>query len=245
MPNETAVSRSAVKKPPGRPKKPEGEKLEQFSIRLPPKLKFGLELLARAQNRSLSQVVEWSVRVGLNSYKINSDAPYMDDLLDRAWKEPWEFDRYYLLYGFEPRLLSFEDRTACALVDRSIENARVEEGLAFLVLSLPSRDPKDERRSKQAQKAADSQRRAIYFEFVRLNWERIKEGAMERFNTGKSTVGVSIVQLIFPRTPSDVDPFATMQAFIDIADGKVDDQDFREHALKLEQELNWSKNLGH
>ncbi|MBK9656910.1 MAG: ribbon-helix-helix protein, CopG family [Rhodanobacteraceae bacterium] len=53
------------KKLTGRPRRNPDEVLGQLTIRLSSKLKFGLELLARAQHRSLSQAVEWALQAGL------------------------------------------------------------------------------------------------------------------------------------------------------------------------------------
>lgn len=104
---------------PGRPKKPESEKLEQFSIRLPPKLKYGLELLARLQGRSLSQSVEWALQHALANVKV-TDGIDLWFSLSTAWDlRGWR--RIYWLYESNPILVSFEERHACALVVGSLE----------------------------------------------------------------------------------------------------------------------------
>lgn len=114
--------KKTAKKAPGRPAKAPGEKLEQFSIRLPPKLKFGLELLARAQHRSLSQVVEWAIQVGLNSYEFRSESAYptLGGLVDELWPMP-EHLRMLHLGESARHLLTFEETVATDLVLTSVE----------------------------------------------------------------------------------------------------------------------------
>ncbi|MGE7136202.1 hypothetical protein ACQKIE_01060 [Luteibacter sp. NPDC031894] len=113
---------TTIKKPPGRPKKSTSEQLEQFSIRLTPRLKLGLEMLAKVQGRSLSQAVEWAIKVGLNTQRLPPNDKYMflgellDDLAGRD-----EFKRLLTLYLYAPSLLSFEEAAAMQLVNESYE----------------------------------------------------------------------------------------------------------------------------
>jgi len=54
----------------GRPKKEASDRLPQFSIRLSPKAKVGLHMLARSRDSSLSQAVEFAVMQALRSNSV-------------------------------------------------------------------------------------------------------------------------------------------------------------------------------
>lgn len=69
------------KKGRGRPKKPIGEKPEQFSVRLVPMDKFGLELVARDKGLSISQAVEAAVHEFLSTTLV-SGRPARDVAVD-------------------------------------------------------------------------------------------------------------------------------------------------------------------
>lgn len=108
------------KRKPGR-KKDGGDKLEQFSIRLQPKLKFGLDVLAQLQGRSLSQAIEWALHSSLANVKLSHDNSLWL-AIENAWdycKAGWE--RTFYLYEFDHSLVNFEERYACALIQTSVE----------------------------------------------------------------------------------------------------------------------------
>lgn len=66
--------REVSKKRPGRPRKPANQKTEQFSIRLSPTLKVGLELIARDRQVSLSQAIETVLATYLRGYTIDDQS---------------------------------------------------------------------------------------------------------------------------------------------------------------------------
>ncbi|WP_414546928.1 hypothetical protein [Stenotrophomonas forensis] len=112
----------------GRKPKPEGEKPTQLTIRLPPKLKLGLELLARAQHRSLSQAVEWALNAGLSNFQLNNDSYYssLSSLLDDVWDfTPVKGALTMLLHA--PELMTYQDRIAAELVEYSVEMQALEQ----------------------------------------------------------------------------------------------------------------------
>ncbi len=113
----------------GRPKKPAGEKAEQFSLRLAPKLRFGLETLARLQGRSMSQVIEWGLKTSLQSVKLKLSRT-LADVVEIAWREPTEWQRLRYLWKMDPALVPFDVRHACNLVEISKEEAlwKIETG---------------------------------------------------------------------------------------------------------------------
>lgn len=122
-----AKQAKAGKSKGGRPRRDaEGGSLEKLTIRLTPKLKFGLETLARLQGRSLSQSIEWALQHALTKVGSGDGSPTNREsplwgLLSHAWEiyEGWR--RTYFLYSLNPMLVSFEERHACALVERSRE----------------------------------------------------------------------------------------------------------------------------
>lgn len=112
----------------GRPKKPVGEKAEQFSLRLTPKLRFGLEALARFQGRTMSQVIEWGLRMSLQSVtpgKIIRRT--LDEIVELAWSRRMIWQRAFEMYKANPGLVSFEVNHACGLIESCREQKELRE----------------------------------------------------------------------------------------------------------------------
>lgn len=172
-------TKKPAKKAPGRPKKAPEEKLEQFSIRLPPKLKFGLELLARAQNRSLSQAVEWAVQVGMNSFDVDRDGTSLGEVVERAWAEPNEAARILRIYGWVPTLLPFEDMVTCDMLWKSIDISEI------------SRHDGGEEDSKAAQAAE-----AAYWAVAQKNWAALRNHAVRLANSGRPVQGELVALML-------------------------------------------------
>lgn len=117
-----SAKKSAPKKRGPKPKPPE-EQLQQLTVRMSPKVKYGLELLARAQHRSLSQAVEWALQRGLNSYEIpGRQRQTLGDALDSLWQLNHDAARALLLRQIAPGLLSFDEAAAAELVVKSAES---------------------------------------------------------------------------------------------------------------------------
>ena len=173
QPPSDTLPEAPTKKPRGRPRRAPEEKLEQFSIRLTPKLKYGLELLARAQHRSISQAVEWALQVGLNGYELDVEAGSLGDVLDHAWGDGQsEVKRLLHIYLMAPGLLTFEERVACELADRSVE--------AMEILDL---DDVEARRLLEDE----------FHEFCERVWPVIQDVAVRRANAGKTTINVALL----------------------------------------------------
>ena len=190
------------KRAPGRPKKAEAEKLEQFSVRLSPKLKFGLEMLARAQHRSLSQAVEWAVQMGLNSQEVGRNFETIADIVDQAWKHDVEPRRFLEVYRAAPALLNFEDAAACELVDRSHDLGQLEDEIR-------------ERRKAQSQAGGDTSELyaevdRLYWELVWDRWSDIRAIAVDLTTRGKPLQFASLVRLL------DLQPPARGSSLLDI-----------------------------
>jgi hypothetical protein len=186
-------AKTPVKRAPGRPRKDAAEKPEQFSVRLPPKLKFGLELLARAQHRSLSQVVEWAVQMGMNTYEVGRDFESLTDLLTAAWEHPEEGRRLLEIYRSAPALLSFEEAAVCELVDRALDPGDLEEQL---------RDEYRKDREASSLDLEDYQARmrkdmaGIYWRVIWHHWDDLRAIAVDRTNSGKSLQYQTLAKLL-------------------------------------------------
>lgn len=103
----------------GRPRRNADEVLGQLTIRLSSKLKFGLELLARLQGRSLSQSVEWALQYALSNVH-SGNSSTLASLADRLSKfDGWE--RAFWLHAANPVLVKFEERHASRIVANSDE----------------------------------------------------------------------------------------------------------------------------
>ena len=113
------------KRKPGR-KKDGGDKLEQFSIRLQPKLKFGLNVLAQMQGRSLSQAIEWALQASLAHVDV-TDELTLWSVIETAWERPEGWQRTFDLYQYDRALVSFEERHACAVVEESDDYAELND----------------------------------------------------------------------------------------------------------------------
>jgi len=193
------------KRKPGRKAAGEQSKLEQFSVRLPPKLKFGLELLARAQHRSLSQAVEWAVQVGLNNYEIGDES--VGSILDKAWAIQQEGSRTLQIYYLAPGLLTFEESRACELIDKS-----VERGFVLFHVENAMKGGADLQTATMQQE----ERRERFYRFVNVMWSRIKVIATELANSGRSTSNVSILSALGVKFYDENDAFALLDAIAEM-----------------------------
>jgi|GEM_PF-1613462 len=179
----------------GRKPKAEGEKLEQLTIRLPSKLKYGLEMLARAQHRSLSQAVEWALQVGLNGYTLRDDeGRTLGEALDLAWQKETEMRRLLAVYDLAPTLLPFEDFVACEIVETSTEYADIFD-------TSPAQTDFNENPEKfmaefHEERAQQRDDEATFYRFCELFWPAIRAVAVERANAGRGTRNVSILGVL-------------------------------------------------
>lgn len=103
----------ASKKPP----KGSQTKVESITVRLHPKIKYGLELLARKQHRTLSSVVEWALDGALKEEESGFNGSYKDPLtgnssyylLDILWDID-EVTRFIkLAWSGQLQLISYEE----------------------------------------------------------------------------------------------------------------------------------------
>lgn len=164
---------------PGRPPKPADEKPEQFSVRLPPATKIGLEVLAADSNLSLSSAVELAVSILLASHKLSNDMT-PDEVVARIETQPIAA-RLLSLYSISPRFLEFQDR---ALVE-SILSAD-----EFLAARNESDAAKKQRLEMEATK------------FVIDNWRPLS-AALRGTWAKRINKRYSLKELIAPPPPDD------------------------------------------
>lgn len=186
-----------AKRPPGRPKKAVTEKPEQFSVRLPPKLKFGLELLARAQHRSLSQVVEWAVQMGMNTYEVGRNFESLTDLLTAAWEHEEEGRRLLEIYRTAPALLSFEDAAVCELVDRAADPGDLEAHIRKEI----DADRVPDMTSEEYWKRVNFTLQSTYWAVIWQRWDELRNAAVSMTNSGKSLQMQSIARILDLKSP--------------------------------------------
>lgn len=82
-------------------RKGESTKSETFTIRLTPKLMYGLELLARKQHRTLNGVVQWAIERVLQYKKEGID-------YQNLWSAD-QAERIKILQKHAPHLLTYEE----------------------------------------------------------------------------------------------------------------------------------------
>lgn len=87
-------------------------KSEVITIRINPKLKFGLELMARLHNRSVAQTVEMAIQRVLedpfDGIQNLRDVRYERDLIEKLWS-PHRGERLLRMVLTHPELLSYEE----------------------------------------------------------------------------------------------------------------------------------------
>lgn len=90
--------------------KKENTKAESMNVRLNPRTKFGLELLARHQHRSLSSVVDWVLAETLRTEEMPSPKGdrTVHAVIAQTW-DPHEADRLVLLALWDTALLTYEE----------------------------------------------------------------------------------------------------------------------------------------
>jgi hypothetical protein len=109
-------------------KKGEGARSETLTVRLTPRMKYGLELQARKQHRTLAGVVEWAIERGLY-HETDGLLKEMDitnsvsgtvekaklNLLEWLW-DPSEIKRLCLLCMYAYELMTYEEQKLWSLI---------------------------------------------------------------------------------------------------------------------------------
>lgn len=86
----------------------QGSKTDALSIRIDPRLRYGLELLARQQRRSVTGVVEWAIERALRDESITDQGGTFAEALRDLWS-PNEFERLVYLATKYPDLMTYEE----------------------------------------------------------------------------------------------------------------------------------------
>lgn len=111
-------------------------KSEVITIRINPKMKFGLELMARLHNRSVAQTVEMAIQRVLSDpfdgVQQLRDVRYVPDIVGAIWS-PHRGERLLNLVLKYPELLSYEEEVVW---NKLIRSGRVDG--FFKCASLPS-----------------------------------------------------------------------------------------------------------
>lgn len=93
-------------------------KAESITVRLDPKIRYGLELLARKQRRNLSSVVEWALHKAMLDQENGIIEKSENGLLYQLW-DIEESDRFILMALIRPDLLTFEEEHLFKLIRES------------------------------------------------------------------------------------------------------------------------------
>ena len=108
--------------------------LEQLTVRLDPKYRFGINMMARANHQSLAEAVQWAVKTALHTVKVNSCGT-LGTLVDRVWGK-LGFELLWRTWELEPNLLTLEERSIVRLVKQSddlfLPGARRQPDFAFI-----------------------------------------------------------------------------------------------------------------
>jgi hypothetical protein len=195
---------SDQKAPKRGPRRKDGAALEPLTIRMAAKLKYGLELLARAQHRSLSQAVEWALQVGLNNFEVGTLSGSMESIgtiLDKAWEIDDDALRVLKIYNIAPGLLTFEESKSCELVDKSRE-----ANMLMLHMETATKSGATFREASDQQAVM----RETLERFVSLMWSRINAAAVDLANSGKSTANMSLLKVVGLDEGTCRDPFSFM-----------------------------------
>jgi len=91
-------------------KEPAPKKTETLTLRLDPKTKFAIELLAREQKRTLAGVIEWAVQRAMSNQTVVTGAGKgsMQQLVDKVWS-PDDLEKTIYLGLHAEHLLSYEE----------------------------------------------------------------------------------------------------------------------------------------
>ena len=98
-------------------------KAESITVRLDPKIRYGLELLARKQRRNLSSVVEWALQKAINEpedglIETNLNTGIKYNLLYELW-DVEESDRLLKMAMWKHELRTFEEERLSKLIRES------------------------------------------------------------------------------------------------------------------------------
>ncbi|MCL1552833.1 hypothetical protein [Xanthomonas nasturtii] len=164
----------------GRPPRVEGEKLKRVNLSLRPSLLYGLELLAKAQHRSLSQAMEWALQVGLSSFSVDNEGTTISDMLAGIEGEPTEPRNLFRIFMSAPTLLSFEDAMTCEAIFNHRDAGVLEDELGQVV----------------AADVAQEELENLYWKPVFAHWDQIREQVIAVTSKGGKPAHVPIREIL-------------------------------------------------
>jgi hypothetical protein len=108
---------------------------EVVQVRLDPKLRFGAEIAARKQRRTLSSFIEWAIAETVYKVEVGPDEGQTAFFVMNDIWDPNEFDRFANLVEYYPHFLSYDEELLweriCALEYLWTEPSELEAGLSL------------------------------------------------------------------------------------------------------------------
>jgi hypothetical protein len=152
-------------------KSPSGKqaKTESITLRIVPKTKYGLDLLARRQHRTLTSVIEWIVS---RSFE-HGDLADVAAVLEQTWS-PHESDRVMYLAKWWPQYLSYEEELLFDFIVSTPDFcvAGPQGKTVIMVKPLAQFSPKVQHERLRAFEPED---RAVNLELTRKAWAYVKD----------------------------------------------------------------------
>jgi hypothetical protein len=221
----TVTARKQAPAKRGRKPAPPEEKTEPFTIRMTPRLRYGIELLARAQRgRSNSQVVEWALQRALNSVIVGNAGANLGVVLDQLWNEPSEWERLLILDDLAPELLDFLERSMIVTVNESREKTKLHQ-------AVRERQALQEKDLKHANAyatldddlfstfSADHNRIDDAFSIlISHNWERLKEAVARREANSELNTDARLFELLGIECEVDIEAVVQLAQKLQTAD---------------------------
>lgn len=90
-------------------------------MRMSPRTKYGLDLIARSQRRTLASIAEWLCIKGMKAQQVVShrgDKCTVDNLLEKLW-DPLDADRVVKPAGHDPSLLDYYESLMWKVIDEA------------------------------------------------------------------------------------------------------------------------------
>ena len=197
----------------GRKAAPADQRTEPFTVRLTPKIRYGIELLSRAQKgRSLSQVVEWAIQRGMNSVRLGQIGS-LGEVLDEVWPKGHEWKRIKYLFQTAPELLEFVEKAICETLLGSDEYQALHQEFMEVRKQEDSKHSPPLSNPYISSNALFERYNAVFDQFVIENWDELKALISDRDFQGKPSDDVSIMVLL--DLADNVQRIADLEALLD------------------------------
>lgn len=156
------------------------EKPVMLGARISPKAQYGLRLLAKIQDRTIADAVEWSINLAMRSTRL-ATGMRLANIVDRVWELPSEARRVSYLNDLAPELLDFEQRSAWNLVSRCSDLWRT----SYYTTSFDeeSGEHRDEEVASDYPNITES-REEPRFDLIEQHWDTLVRVAAELVQAG-------------------------------------------------------------